>query len=224
MGNIPTKLANLVVVMAAVFGAGALRADMVYDNSVNDRLIRFGAANGVQIGDEVTLAGTSRRLTNFSFEYFGTNFSGNESARLRIYENNGPLFNGVALSPGNQLYDSGLFPIVNTLRSTVNFDWATLGPTLDVPNTFTWTVEFTGIDGAGESAGLDLYAPVVTGSSFGDYWQLNGANWVLLENLQNTPINFAARIEATVPEPGPLALLAIGGLLGTFVWKRRRND
>lgn len=217
-----SNLSGLVMVSVALLGSvGTTQADTVYDNSVNDLGIRFSAANGVQFGDEITLAGTSRYLTNFSFEYFGENFSGNETVTLRIYENNGPLVNGVP-SPGSiPLFTYAGFSIIATNRATITYDQATLGGGFLVPDTFTWTVEFSGIDGAGESAGLDLYGPVSVGSSFGDYWQLNGASWQLLSNSV-TAISFGATAQATVPEPGTMALLALGGLVGALVWNRRR--
>jgi hypothetical protein len=221
MDNIAKKSGLFTVTVALLCGASSLRAELVYDNSVNDLGIRFVAQNGVQIGDQVTLVGTSRRLTDFSCEYFGTNFSGNEFATIRLFENNGPLFNGIANAPGSLLFDSGPMSITPTNRATVGWLWNATEPAVDVPDNFTWTIEFTGIE-PGEQAGLDLYAPVALGESYGDYWQLNGANWVLLQNTNGTTVNFASRIQATVPEPSSMVLLALGGIVGAFVWNRRR--
>lgn len=215
------KNRGLLVISVALLSASSLRADVVFDNTTNDLRIRFAAQNGVQIGDEITLGGTSRRMTNFTCEYFGTNFSGNEFANIRFYENNGPLFNGVAYAPGNLLFATGPMAITSTIRSTVGWSWA-VSDNVNFPNNLTWTIEFTGIDGPGEQAGLDLYGPVAVGASYGDYWQLNGANWVLLQNTNGVTVNFAALGQATVPEPSSLALLALGGIVGAFVWNRRR--
>lgn len=219
METLARKLGVTAVALVFCCGAVSSRADIVYDNTVNDLQLRFGAQNGVQIGDQITLDGTFRRVTSFTCEYFGTNFSGDETATIRFYQNDGPLFNGYS-SPLTPLFTSTPIPITSTIRSTVG--WAFSTENLDVPDNFTWTIEFNGIDGPGEGAGLDLYAPVNLGSSFGDYWQLNGASWALLQNTNGIPINFAAQLQATVPEPSSMALLALGGIVGAFVWNRRR--
>lgn len=221
MKTIARKLGLFTVTVPLLCGASSLRADVVYNNSVNDLGLRFGAQNGVQIGDQITLAGTSRRLTSFSVEYFGENFHGNEYATIRLFENNGPLFNGIANEPGSLLFTTEPIFITETTRATVGWNWA-VADNVNVPDNFTWTVEFTGIDGAGENAGLDLYAPVSVGASFGDYWQKNGANWVLLQNTNGATVNFGSLVQATVPEPSSMALLALGGIVGAFVWNRRR--
>jgi len=220
MVTIARKFGLFTVTVAVLCGASSLRADVVYNNAVNDLQLRFGAQNGVQIGDQITLGGTSRLLTNFTCEYYGENFSGNEFARIRLFQNDGPLFNGVANAPGTPIFDTGPIAITSTIRSTVGWNWA-VSDNVNVPNNFTWTIEFTGIE-SGEQAGLDLYAPVTVGQSYGDYWQLNGANWVLLQNTNGVTVNFASLAQATVPEPSSLALLALGGILGAFVWNRRR--
>jgi hypothetical protein len=227
METIARKLGLLAVSVALLSGAGSVRADVVYNNTVNDLQLRFAAQNGVQIGDQITLADSSRRLTNFVTEYYltntlGGNVSGNEFARIRLYENNGPLFNGFASPGATPLFDTGPIAIPSTMRSTVGWSWA-VSDNVNVPDNFTWTIEFTGIE-ANENVGLDLYGPVSVGSSFGDYWQLNGANWVLLQNTNTPPvgINFAALAQATVPEPSSMALLALGGIVGAFFWNRRR--
>lgn len=200
--------------------AGSLHADIVYNNTVNDLQLRFGAQNGIQIGDQITLAGSSRLITNFTCEYFGTNFSGNEFATIRFFKNDGPQVSGYA-SPGTLLFATTPIGISSTIRSTVGWSFSE-AEQFSMPNDFTWTIEFTGIDGAGEQAGLDLYAPVTVGASFGDYWQLNGANWALLQNTNATPINFGAMVQATVPEPSSMLLFALGGLATGLVWNRRR--
>ena len=50
-------------------------ADIIFDNSLNDSNIRFNPGR-LEIGDEVWLAGQQRYLTNFAFEYWGTNSAG----------------------------------------------------------------------------------------------------------------------------------------------------
>ena len=206
----------------------------IYDNSVNDLVIRFNPGTA-QVGDEITLAGTQRYLTRFDFEYFGTNtaspvaFAGNVKADVKIYLNDGPLFNGYA-TPGTLLWDSGLFGGFGpTPRSTLIFtaaggDFAPTGlflPTSDL----TWAVQFSGM-GATDSVGLDIYSPPVVGGNFPDYWQNSGGGWQLLTNNASIPMSFGARMFASanpVPEPSMEAFAVLGTLfsLGITRWKIR---
>ena len=103
-----------------------LGALTLFDNSVNDLLTRFDPGT-YEVGDEILLASADTYLTNFSFEFWGTNtasptsFSGDVEARVRIYEMNGPEVNGLP-TPGTALFDSGWFGGFSpTSRSTFVF-------------------------------------------------------------------------------------------------------
>lgn len=206
-------------------------AVLIYDNSVNDLRIRFNPGRS-EVGDEIILAGTQRQLQQFDFEYWGTNtaggasFAGTVQARVKFYRNDGPLFNGFA-TPGTVFYDSGLFTISATPRSTLIFT-----PPVDFPagglfipvDRMTWSVQFTNTSLLDE-AGVDLYSPPVVGQNFPDYWErdlISGA-WALKQSTGATPpINFAARFNATTAVPETtgigicfmsfLSLLAFGRL------------
>jgi len=208
----------------------------IYDNGVNDSLIRFDPGTA-QVGDQIVLGGANRWLTRFDFEYFGTNtaspanttFAGSVTADVKIYLNDGPLFNGYA-TPGTVLWDSGSFGGFGpTDRSTIIFtaaggDFASTG--LFLPSSsLTWSVQFSGL-GATDSVGLDLYSPPVVGGNYPDYWQNTGGGWRLLTNNASVDISFGARMFAAanpVPEPSLEAFTAIGALLtlGAARWKVR---
>ncbi len=197
----------------------AARAEYVYRNSTVDLNTRFNPGL-IEVGDEIILGGTLRNLTHFDFQYYGISFSGNEQARVRFYLNDGTAFGGDTnyLRPSTVFYDSGLFNISATARSTLNFDLSLDGIVL--PERFTWSVQFTGISG-GESAGVDLYGPPSVGSSFNDYWYNDtGTGWEPRTN--GVPINFAAQFQA-VPEPSTWALGVVGGLCGFFLLRRRSD-
>lgn len=207
----------------------------IYDNSTGDLTNRFDPGL-LEVGDEVLLGSPERYLTSFAFEYWALNAGGTSGTftgidvRLRFYLNDGPTFNGYA-TPGTVFYDSGWIDSVITSptnRATLNFNqtdfnagWlggpATLMP---VTSNFTWSVQFRDMDGD-DTAGLDLYNPPTVGQAINDYWEYNGTSWSLLTNAVPTvPMNFAARMDALVPEPSGVVLACLGGL-GLFLLGRR---
>lgn len=215
------------VLASGLFG-GVSRADVVYANSTNDLGIRFNIGSA-EVGDEIVLAGTSRLITNFIFQYWGENFSGNESARVRFYANDGtnaPAGPSI-LVPKTLLYDSGTFSVSATPRSTLIFDQATLNGGVLVPDSFTWSVQFFGVE-SGESAGVDLYSPPTVGGNYLEYWENAGSfDWQyrsIVFNGTNVPANFGAFVEATVPEPSALSLAMLTFALGVSAWAGRRGE
>src|SRR5436190_7829196 len=103
-------LAPSVLAGAALLLAISASADPIYRNSTNDLVIRFDPGT-YQVGDEILFTNSPMPtyITNFSFEYWGTNtlspseFAGSVQAEVRFYLNNGPLFNGYA-TPGTMFY------------------------------------------------------------------------------------------------------------------------
>lgn len=214
------KAILLLAVGAVWLGLSApLRATVIYANSTNDLLSRFDPGTK-EVGDEILLAGTERFLTTFTFEFWGVNadhpatFAGAVEARVRFYQNDGPLFNTYP-TPDHSFFDSGWFPVSNpTSRSIFEF---TAGPGLDFPNgglyiptsDMTWTVQFQGMSGA-DHVGVDLYSPPTVGHDYLDYWQ-NDGGWTLQTNSVAT-MSFGAWMDATVPEPSAVTLSILGGL------------
>jgi len=219
------------VVAAAILAASNpwLVGEVIYDNSINDLLYRFNPGLW-EVGDEIILGGGARTITNFTFEYWGENtarpeFSGYVQARVRFYENDGVPSSSGYPAPGTVLFDSDWFSVGPTPRATLVFDdfvTGTLVPlTNSVPDSFTWTVQFTGL-GPDDLAGVDIYSPPTVGNSYPDYWQFApGSGWLLLTNA--VPMDFAARFEA-VPEPSIQVMVVLGAtmLAGGRCWFRRR--
>jgi hypothetical protein len=211
-------------VLCAALLSGPASAAVVYDNSVNDLLTRLNPGTQ-EVGDEIILAGTDRTATKFEFEYWGEpvvgGFTGRVDARVRFYINDGALFQGV-FSPGTVFYDSGLFGIAATNRATLAITDFVTGATTplaqNLPNRFTWSIQFSGLF-PGDTAGVDIFSPPVVGNSFTDYWVNNAGSWALQTNIVS--MDFAARLEA-VPEPSVWALLG-GGLVATLLVARRRR-
>ena len=208
----------------------------IFDNSQNDLKDQFDPGT-IQVGDEIILAGTARFLTTFSFEYWAvsdpshpTTFAGNVQARVEFYENDGPAFNGYS-TPGTSFYDSGWFSVPaptsrNTFVFTAGSDFPVGGLFMPVATNMTWTVQFQGL-GAGDRAGVDLYSPPIVGGDYTDYWQNDPTKgWELMTNtIPGVPVDFAALMQATVPEPSTVALSICGGLGLLLAARRfRRRD
>ncbi|MDQ3014161.1 MAG: PEP-CTERM sorting domain-containing protein [Acidobacteriota bacterium] len=214
------RLACSLIALSTLCSNSVTQATVVYQNTTGD-LVTFLNSGLAEVGDEIVLAPGGRTLTNFTFQYSLTASSGNETVRLRFYNNNGPAFNGFA-SPGTNFFDSGAFNIsgFGVGAHTLIYD-SDFGAGLTLPDRFTWSVQFAGI-GVGETAGPDLFNPVTVGTNLNDYWD-NGTNgWTLRSNPDpiNNPINFAA-IAQVVPEPSTVALGMIGCV--TLWTLRRRN-
>jgi hypothetical protein len=225
------RSAWVVASITSLTAAVGVRADIVYDNSTyyKDKWLYSGS----EIGDEVILAGTGRSLTNFDFEYYAVNLSSTAEARVRLYNNDGPLTPAGFKTPGTVLFDSGFFPVTSPgnadNRATLIFNQAALTDpsnttplSQNVPGEFTWAVQFDNPSpAAGEQFGLVVYSPPTVGTNFTDYWQRDGADWLLLTNSFGA-IDFGARFYA-VPEPTSFALALFGAVgLAGWLWKRRR--
>ncbi|MSU21800.1 MAG: PEP-CTERM sorting domain-containing protein [Pedosphaera sp.] len=219
----------LALISATLVCTPAAFASIVYDNSstVTDLSTYIGAQNGVELGDEIVLAGTDRTITDFRFEYFlSANASGNEQAQLTFRLNDGTAL--IPLSSGRKLPNTQFFQIstdsvsgLETGRSTVVANGISATLPLGIKN-FTWSVNFTGIE-AGEEVGLVLNSPPTIGSSPSDYWQLDNGVWTTGQ-VDGGAVqgSFAARVTA-VPEPSSLALGAFGALAFLSYLSRKRS-
>jgi len=183
-----TFYCSLAVTLLALAAAPA-QAAIVYDNSTTFEGL-FNDSK-LETGDQLTLAGSERLVTEFSFEYYG-NFSltGDESARVRFYQMNGPAGDNPFASPGTLLYESSLFSLSTGYGSVTISDLAVFLP----GNSFTFSVEFTGI-GSTESVGLLYYTPPTVGSSDSYFWEKENGVWSAVAS-DDTGNNFAAQVKA----------------------------
>jgi hypothetical protein len=188
-------------------------AAIVYDNSSND--LNFDLDPGTsEVGDEIMLAGTERWLSEFTFEYWGSAddplaFTGSVEARIRFYLNDGPAYPDAenAFLPGTVIWDTGTFAITPTERATLTFTDFVVGTTVPLtgplPDSLTWTVQFSGF-GANDAAGVTIYSPPTVGNNFDDYWVNDGVAWTLQTNI--IAMDFAARLSAElIPEPSAMS-------------------
>lgn len=208
MTKTKTHLSKSVAILSAsIMLCTSGLASTVFDNSdlANNKNRAYSPGNGVEFGDQIFLSGNERRITDFQFDYFvSANAGGNERAELFFYQNNGA--GGTA--PGTQLYRSGQFALDKGFQSIL-----AQGLSVTVGNTFTWTVQFSGID-LNEQAGLLVFDPPTVGSSFDDFWVKNtDGSWsTFLIDGGAVPGNFSARVIA-VPEPTTLAFAMSMGLM-----------
>ncbi|MCL5096325.1 MAG: PEP-CTERM sorting domain-containing protein [Candidatus Omnitrophica bacterium] len=204
----------------------AQQPQVVYDNSTTYLGDFYAPSSLGEFGDQVKLsdAFASPTVTEFKFDYFlshGAN--GNETADLKFYSNDGPnVFGGttppVTPAPGTLLYDSGVFPIAagfNTFTAS--------GLSLNVPQDFTWSVTFGGVEGT-EQVGLLFYNPPTVGSSFDDFWDKSSGQWELKDFAGSPVANFGARVTA-VPEPSTIQFAFMAGLAwcGWLAYRRRSS-
>ena len=211
-----SSLSKSVFLAATLFSTSVLsiaQGNIVYDNTTTDRGQAYFSNN--QFGDDITLAGTDRTLSQFIFYY---NFTGSSAGSaigiLRLYDNsptpgisppNNPLFTSdpITLSPGSN-------------QQRIDFGGA--NPPVVVPDTFTWTIQFSGL--GADQAGLLLYGPPTVGTTFGKFWENIGGTWTSQTIAGGS--DFAARVTA-VPEPSVLALGALAALIGAAKYRKLRQ-
>jgi hypothetical protein len=193
-------------VLVAILICASIHAQtptVVYECSTNYTGKFNQSAN--EYGDEITLLGNKRVITQIQIEYFAAFVpSGDEVARLRFYENSGPLW------MNNKDYKTPLSPPLweTTFPVRTGFNTATISvPNVTVPLRFTWTVQFFGIAmTTTDHAGLLLYGDPTIGSSFNDFWELRATGWSPVRIPGIPKNNFAAKIMAVESAPPPPAL------------------
>jgi hypothetical protein len=206
------------------FGLAALAlrapaAEVVYSNTTDDPLAPWNPIpNGVEIGDDVTLEGTARNVTQFSTTFYNNLpspliYSGDFTARFYALDNDG--------NPGAKLWE-GTTTINNGILGDRPLTWDV--PNVTVPDTFIWTVQFDTNLATNDDDGLGPLLNDVpqVGSSEDVFFENRhqGAGWEALFYGGIPMANFVATVTADVPEPGSLGLFALGaaGLLA----RRRR--
>jgi hypothetical protein len=244
MNKIPASLRKICSVLAAITVSCAVRASaqtVLYDDleGSSDYAVNF-STGPVEVGNDITLAYPNAIATNFNVQYFFTatnGVSGNETAQVRFYLNDGALVSGTP-SPGTKVYDSGVFNLnilpANgvTPRSILAFDlMASGGNAMNLTNpltSLTWTIQFNHLS-ASESAGLTIYDPATAGGNHPTYWQNDGTGWQL-EQVAGNPSNFGAQVYGTIPQlstltlPGGNAQVTFPGVPGYKYVVQRSTD
>lgn len=189
--------------------------EIVYDNTKS--YLGQVHYNSFEYGDEIRLAGTARTVTTFLFQYYSEFVAtGDEMFKVKFYANDGTTYSPGFVRPGTLLFETGFQPVLSGFQSHT-FS----GLNFTAPDNLTFTVQFFNIPQTpNDRAGLVYYGPPTVGSSFDDFWGRNGAGVFTPYNTPTIKDNFAARVIA-VPEPGILAICAVGAAL--LAAARRRN-
>jgi len=216
-------LSSLIVVAALI--SGAAHGAIVYDNSSNFEGL-FNDSK-LETGDEVTLAGTARLITEFAFEYYGEfTATGDETARVRFYKMDGAAGENPFATPGTLLYESAAFSIQSGYKSVTISDLALFVP----GDTFMWSVEFSGVTEQ-ESIGLLYYDPPTVGSSDAYFWEKENGVWSAVAT-DDSGNNFGARVTAVQalqitqvnPTEAGVALILIGTTSGRTYTIEYKSD
>jgi len=172
-------------------------------------------------GDQVTLAGADRTITEFRLVLSSTEETTLSSLTLSFYENDGLdayLIPGV---PGTPLWTTTCNNVLVNGPTTVVLSV----PNVVVPDTFTWIASADST-----VAGLATYNPPTVGSSEDSFWDRDSfdGQWYPLFFFGDPVANFGAKVLA-IPEPAMTGLLALGGLAvlrrgsGQVMRRRRRT-
>src|SRR5438105_1563300 len=131
------RLAPLVALLGALSmeTAKVLGGTIVYDNSKTPT--GFYHDSRFEYGDEIVLAGHERLVTEFYLEMFSDYVAtGDETAQIRFYANDGPQLTLPAPPPGTLLYEGIKVPIKpGYIKISIT------NITVGVPDSFTWTME-----------------------------------------------------------------------------------
>jgi hypothetical protein len=216
---------SALAVLAAFCGTGA-HASVVFDNTTTQvtgdwgtmpsGFMAFNCMSGDETGDptgdQITLAGTARNVTEFDLMLSSTQATTLSSLTLTFYNNDGTGYLGEPNAPGTVI---GAPVTLNNVPvnglTSVHFSMNVV-----VPSTFIWVAS-----ASSDVAGPATFDPATIGTSgatdgsgnlaFWDFDQSDTCQWVLL-NYDDDPVaDFGARVIAT-PEPLSLALLALGAL------------
>jgi hypothetical protein len=207
----------LVVAFSLSIASLAALAQFDYDNISNnarDTGVYYSSTN--EFGDEISWAGTDRTISRFSFyAHLNASTVSGQSVTLRLYN----LGAGGA-GPGTLLFTSTSQALaLGSQTLSVTFPTTGSDAIDTATNSLIWTVQFSGL-GGGDIAGLLVYNPPVTGSSFSDFWEFVQGSWVLRTLTGGTPANFAAGLEVitrvTAPPVITSATITAGNI--TVVW------
>jgi len=156
------------------------RAGIVYSNTLTPigtsvQLVAPGAADGVEIGNQVTFESpSSQRSVLHAGAVLSIAGSGEAEfdLRLRLYSGRGPQG-----EPGVLRWESP--PLHTVINPSSDLFYQALVPNVNVDGC-TWTVQISGRTGTNQAAiSLPRYGPPTVGSGAPDYWTHDQGVWTV---------------------------------------------
>jgi hypothetical protein len=141
---------------------------IVYDNTTTQLTHSVGGGPPREIGNQISLSGRERVVTEFVFGYA---CDPGLTAHVRFYANDGP-----GGAPGTVLLDSGPFALASGGPTDKTVSFSTL---VEMPDTFTWVVAYTGPANAG--FGLLGFGSPTVGSFEHDWDHGNPPNFWMMD-------------------------------------------
>jgi hypothetical protein len=202
------------VTLAAALSPALLAEDVIYANNTVDTGFTqvFDANAYIAVGNQITFAGTSRFLTQASFEMFNAspNLDTLSAATLSLYNVSGSvlgsLIGSFTLAPANYVASQ-----IATL--TFNLPWVV------VPNEIVWAISFSD----SSNLGLNIYTPATVGTNLANtIWRDTGSGLSALTVPANSE-EYNAQFLAVAETPEPSTWVLLGAGLATLAWRRRGN-
>lgn len=194
----------VMVGVVSMLWAAPARAEVVYDNTQSN--LNFDhCPGGTEVGDQVTLAGTAREVTQI--ELAVTSVVNGVDVVVRLWAND-----ATDGKPGTLLFESAVISVASAGPGVSPFTVAV--PNVTVPDSFTWSVQVVG----GDTVCVPRFDPPSVGSSDDFIW-INSQGVFWFADNQFPVDNFYARI--TVAESDPVTLLT--DLVGTVMTLNLQN-
>jgi hypothetical protein len=207
------------LLLVSLLASVTLHASTVYSNTTTDTggTVFYSTGPYVQIGDNITLAGTERAANFATAEFFdGGAGSGTFDATLRFFNAGSPV--------GSQI--GGAFTVTGTTIASgnvVDVTWNVGG--LVLPTNVVFTISEANV-ASGLDLGFTLFEPPTVGSSSNQFFivSTNGITYSQASqgNSQDNLFFFLDASPVSVPEPGTmmLTLLAVPVIVQARKWLR----
>ena len=161
---------------------GAVAAALAFDNTVNYLGYNW-EWNPNEYGDSVSLAaGTGRYLSECMIGCWANQVNAGRYVQIRFYLNDGD--NG---TPGTMVYTGDLISVPNAGSSDIRVPLNCI----PVADTFTWTVQWTGLH-SNDEVWLPMIYPPTVGSAGRDGWLHSSSGWTIW-HYDTLPVSFRAQ-------------------------------
>lgn len=189
------------VCASAMFGSVAIVAETVFEVPTAVSTSQVVNPNAGEFGQTIIFANqTEKLLTSFDISY-NANYTRNAGLTIRFYDTD------ATGAPKVLLFQS----VPQDIKSGFN-SLSLAFPKEQVPATFTYTVEFNGVDAANTAGLLAPNLKPTTGFGYNDIWVNDGAGHWSTKVIPGGNFSFLSAKVSAVPEPSTYALVGLAGL------------